>query len=245
MSMDVLLDRVLRDVAHSETPEITGFLAMRGREYDGHLMIVGRAVNGWSENICPAELQDNERRGEFASVVHRSVSAVSSDHCPMSWVSDQWEAAKGYNTRRSAFWRVTRSVTERLAVSAGEDLWPSTLVWSNLYKIAPSDGGNPNSALRDAQFEGCVAILEKQHALFLPRRILFLTGRDWAEPFLRRMNGRESEQDPHERQYVEGAGILATEAGNFVRYVVAKHPQGKREAALVDEVVEAFGFRLV
>lgn len=37
----------------------------RGQRYNGALMAIGRAVNGWDAEISPAELQQPERRMAF------------------------------------------------------------------------------------------------------------------------------------------------------------------------------------
>lgn len=63
----------------------------------------------------------------------------------MLWVKDGWGATDRYNTKRSAFWRAVRGVVEGLGISDVEhDTWSSHLVWSNLYKLSPADGGNPS-----------------------------------------------------------------------------------------------------
>jgi|GEM_PF-5099157 hypothetical protein len=37
---------------------VTAFMAMVGNEYKGELMVVGRAVNGWTRGWRPQELND-------------------------------------------------------------------------------------------------------------------------------------------------------------------------------------------
>ena len=52
---DLFASRVLaavgREAAGLPRSPLTGFLGMAGRSYDHGLMVVGRAVNGWTESI--------------------------------------------------------------------------------------------------------------------------------------------------------------------------------------------------
>lgn len=99
---------------------------------------------------------------------------------------------KGYNTKRSAFWRCIRGVVQGLGVADVEDAgWSSHLVWSNLYKVSPAGGGNPKGVLRKVQFRGCAELLNSELRTYRPSRVLFATGFDWAEPFLKEAELRE------------------------------------------------------
>jgi hypothetical protein len=147
----------------------------------------------------------------------------------MSWITASWGAPECYNIQKSAFWRVIRAVVERLNIANLDDEetpWSSHLVWSNLYKIAPAKDGNPGSNLQRDQFNGCLKLLQCELQHYLPRRLLFLTGHDWAYPFL--------SQVLEDRTLLEGLSFV--EAMGHVRCcfhaatcVVASHLQGKNE----------------
>ena len=217
--------------------EVTGFLAIEGHAYDGGLMVIGRAVNGWTEGICTRKLSDPSNVTRYAALVEDSV--VNASKCPMSWVTDSWSASQEYNTKRSAFWRCVRNVTMSLNIVESEcENWSSHLVWSNLYKVSPASGGNPNSALRNAQLDGCVELLKLELRTYRPSRLLFLTGMDWAAPFLAETNLQENE----EFHYVKKYGRLNMEDGFETQCVVADHPQGKPEADWVREAVTALNY---
>lgn len=213
--------------------EITGFLAMTGDLYTGDLMVIGRAVNGWLRGIMPAELGQREIANEYAEEVFRSVTAKGK--CPMQWVTESWGDTKGdYNTARSAFWRVIRQTVGVLGVADIEDTkWPSHLVWSNLYKIAPAGSGNPGSALAKAQFDNCLALLNLELKTYAPRKLLFLTGWDWAGQFL-----KSYPNIVMHKGLLEASGTITLPTGDTCRIAVAKHPQGKPEALWVKEVSE-------
>ncbi len=144
-----------------------------------------------------------------------------------------------YNTRKSAFWRVIRKVVDELKIADVErPEWPSYLVWSNLYKFAPADGGNPSSTLCTIQLDECKSLLQKEIQTYRPKRIIFLTGIDWAEPFITALEV-ETATIP-EQQYVEAVGKLDAPQGLQSCIVVAAHPQSKKENWWVGEVVDAF-----
>lgn len=210
--------------------EITGFLAMAGQSYDGALMVVGRAVNGWTDGILPAALGVPAEVSRYATLVQESVAG--SGECPMLWVTAGWGATEGYNTKRSAFWRSLRRVVQGLDIADVEAAgWSSHIVWSNLYKLSPAGGGNPSNVLRDIQLSGCAELLKLEFRTYRPSRILFLTGADWAAPFLSTCEL----QDGSRFQYVERVGLC-----DGARCVIAAHPQGKPEEVWASEVLAAF-----
>lgn len=234
--------RQLADMFAAVTPEVTlkpvtGFLAMKGHKYSGELMVVGRAVNGWADGRTAEELRTEEQRLAYAHEIYKSVNEGDDEDCPTSWVVKAWGAPKGeYNSARSAFWRVTRSVVSGLGIANVEEIsWPSHIVWSNLYKIAPSDGGNPGDKLSDAQLSACQKLLQWEMDSYQPRRILFLTGW-WADCFLEGFWAEEPKQAAESSLKV---GRLRHAAGTAA-CVVAEHPQGKSEAPMVDSIVQAF-----
>lgn len=230
-----LAELVFRPVAakRHEFPDLARFCSLRGCRYQGQLMVVGRAGNGWKDvGWAPKEASEPEDLERIAC----KLSEIS-----MSWVTDRWRSPPpDYNTRRSAFWRVIRSVSLKLVEGACEDDWPTRLVWSNLYKVAPWAGGNPSAALQRVQRAGCKELLNLEISAFRPKRVLFLTGWNWAEKLLDASPGMRR---PPGAQLVEKVWDrpLASEPGSPVsRFVVAAHPQGKSEGRWTQEVLEAF-----
>lgn len=212
--------------------KITGFLPIKGNKYTGDLMVVGRAVNGWCDGIYPSDLNDPLKAQRYSDLVESSVTSGDVNVCPMQWVVDSWGNIDGYNTKRSSFWRTIRQVVGELNINDIEsNSWASKLVWSNLYKISPTDGGNPSDKLCDISFPGCVELLNMEIEVFKPSKILLLTGANWADGFL-------SISEPKEKckfDYVEKHGIRGD-----IKCVIASHPQGKEESLWVNEVVTAF-----
>lgn len=222
-------------LSKTEAP-LTGFLAMRGSHYrTGGIMVVGRAVNGWTDGIHLNDLRDAKKAEAYAKKVQRSVEAGMS--CQMRWVSDRWGASRGYCTKRSAFWRCIRGVVHKLAATNPKsEQWASHLVWSNLYKLSPEKGGNPSEALCEAQFPGCKELLDLEIKTYRPGRLLFLTGWNWAKDFLPGEAGAGSSKPG----LVAWDGKVHHQHWGGLCCVVAVHPQGRDESCWIDEVVNTF-----
>lgn len=239
--VEQLLPLIGTNAATLPNQAVTGFLSMAGHLYSNELMVVGRAVNGWAEGVLPEALSTPTSAADYAATIFDSV--VGNGTCPMSWVTNCWANPSNpdskYNTKKSAFWRVIRAVVAESGIAnTGENTWPSHLVWSNLYKVAPEEGGNPGGALRQVQLNECVSLLGQELDVYLPRRLLLLTGLDWAEPFLRDIAPTFSHVTSG--SYVEATAEIFHKAGNSTRVVVAAHPQGKSEGIWVKEVIQAF-----
>ena len=219
--------------------DVTGFLSMEGHLYDNKLMVVGRAVNGWTDGVAPSDLSSPSLAADYAKLVFSSV--IGKDSCPMTWVTDCWENPdpEKYNTKKSAFWRVIRAVAAESGITNTDDAaWSSHLVWSNLYKFSPEEGGNPGNALRHVQLPACISLLQQELNDYRPRYLLLLTGLDWAEPYLQQVAPTFT-QTP-DGGYVEAIAEILHESGNATKVVVAAHPQGKSESIWVQEVIRAF-----
>ena len=123
------------------------------------LLFIGRATNGWgtdsTESVDVLFDGDDNSRG-FA------------DPNQMSWL----ESHPSYNWQRSAFWRVVSNVSQ--SYTQGE--WFNGIAWTNLYKIAPYDGGNPSNRLCYEQLPICQKILKNEIEILSPKFVILLTG---------------------------------------------------------------------
>ena len=240
--------------------KVAGFLAMVGHNYSSELMVVGRATNGWcGSNLSTSKLEDFVDEAIENAGPH---FGAENQRCPMSWIIDQWGLSRAketykkmdlnpddaYSTARSAFWRVTKRVTEALGIAKDDpsknESWPSHLVWSNLYKIAPACKGNPPKWLSEPQTEACVSLLKMELDTYRPKRVIFLTGLDWAEELWNKIPGANT-LVKHDGLLVEAVGTFDLPAqrelpSQRIRIVVAKHPQGKKGDDWVRCVLDAF-----
>ena len=237
-----VLAAVGRDAPRFCESTVIGFLAMVGSLYVNALMVVGRAPNGWRVNgVGPEELAADAEAERYSHKVLDSVNRARGDReCPMSWITDQWGPNPEYNTNKSAFWRVIRRVAGNLEIAdIDQNSWPSHLVWTNLYKVAPEDGGNPSGILRNVQRRGCIELFRLELATYTPSRLLLLTGADWAAEFLQHLDGTSG--DFGRLDYVERLGTLSIGPDHYpIQYVVAKHPERKPEDPWIDDVCRAF-----
>jgi hypothetical protein len=230
---DQLYERLLADAAGAATnpgAEVTPFWPIIGWKYDGSLMVVGRSVNGWIENWPVGQLAEPSVRQQVVRTMR--TDAEREDRCRMLWVTElAGKTAHRYNTNRSAFWRVLRSLTLQLTPADPAD-WPSNLAWSNLYKLAPAAGWNPGADLQRAQRESAAALLAAEIEALKPARLIALTGRWWIAPFAESLGMSITWRDG----LVEGVRTYGA-----TRVVVARHPMGKPRERLVAEVLAAFG----
>ncbi len=252
-----ILSSVGRESAQLPNEKITGFLSMTGHAYNHELMVIGRAVNGWLNGVYPNKLSNQivthaqdafdraTKPSPHANAIRRPILPITNP-CPMLWVTDLWgahRAGKDYNTAKSAFWRVIKNVVHQLNIkNINDDNWPSHLVWSNLYKISPAEGGNPSDKLCDLQLDGCLEFLKMEIKNYQPKRILFLIGiKQWepARKFITALHRKIGATNPAFTQ-VQAYGNATNDCGHQYRFVVASHPMRKPEDPWVNEVLQAF-----
>lgn len=237
---------IMKRLVFSVTQHSTGlpdeklgfFSAHVGALYSHRLMVVGRATNGWNSGFSPLELSNSQEK--HTECVKRIADEICNHN--LQWYADTWGKGKQsggneeYDPQRSAFWRVIRETSQQLnIVNQAPDKWPSFLVWSNLYKVAPVKGGNPSEKLCRIQRQDCIALLKHEISLFKPKAIVFLTGYNWAKPFIEHISTNFSEL---QKTYMEISGYINKLDDIRSCFVVAKHPQGKKESTWVKELVE-------
>lgn len=231
-SYEAVFERALEDAAVAATDleiPLAPFWPLRGADYDGGLLVIGRSVNGWVEDWTARQLREPSVRRTAVETMRSD--AEPADGCRMRWVTDLWGARNGYNTHRSAFWRVLRRIVlSDTSPGASEDHWSSRLAWTNLYKVSPALGWNPGADLQRAQRQSAIELLKLEIEEFAPRRVLALTG-GWIDPFFDGLGLTISSRNG----LVEGVG----EQGDCA-WVVAKHPMTKPEDRFVSEVLVAF-----
>lgn len=218
------------------------FVPIRGRLYGGdilsgteekiRLMIVGRAPNGWKKEVTVDSAED----------FGKSAKKTFYDINRFGWVKDA--EVSGYLLSRSAFWRVSKQIWERLTGRIDPN-WIDYIAWSNLYKISNNEG-NPSTTMCRAQFECCKELLEKEILLYEPTHIVFVT--DYPVWFAD-INSKGKvcsfdDKDVFDLNYnsngiVEAYGTL--KADSKTKVVVTKRPESLNNTAFVDEVMKYFG----
>lgn len=191
------------------------------KEKNTGILFVGKATNGWLKSSSDVDLLFGD-----------SKDSIFARKDQMKWVSNLENNNDGYNTRKSAFWRIIKATTETLYPKKE---WYSIIAWSNLYKIS-FEKGNPNEKLKLAQKEYCKKILEEEINILSPKYVVFLTS-GWDKVFLKHLNeGTDPIQENsilwNEKYYSKSYTI------NNVTYISTKHPQGKNEEKHVKVITE-------
>lgn len=219
----------------TEPPPLTLSPARVGSSYSMHkeLMVVGRAPNGWDLQIAPDALRDSDYRND---VVERAFNEIGD---PMDWLRTSWTGGgPGYRAQRSAFWRVAYALLAKYTdVEPGN--WHSNIAWSNLYKVAPWDGGNPSNRLCAVQLETARLLFNLEIRKFRPKRILIMAGWNWARDF--DLGDKQDGPPPPASQFVEFAKSISFTPDYEAQVVVSQHPARKPgDQLIIDEIDRAF-----
>ena len=216
-----LYSKLLNDVSTYEK-DICTFFVQTGKEYfssSKRLLFIGKATNGWiSEERDVEKLFDLEN--PYRIVNRRD---------QMEWVHQLEGARDTYNTKKSAFWRLIKNVSFDFLCK--ED-WYNYVAWSNLFKIAPWEGGNPNSILRQLQSDTCVSILHEELRLLKPDAIILLTS-GWEALYFDSLGLSESNRNVQKWNHYSSFYQIH----NGILFIQSVHPQGKPEQEHADCLV--------
>ena len=91
------------------------------------------------------------------------------------------------------------------------------------------------NSLIKLQEDECKKLIECELKMFKPKKVLFLTGLDWAEPFLENLQLGVKEHITSPSGYK-----CANISKEGIKYAITPHPQCKKE----DELVEFLVFHL-
>ena len=148
------------------------------------LMVVGRAMNGWGSfkdiHDVDSAITDTFRLLEEKNVL-ADVTTRGGIHTEDGT----------YYYSKSKFWKLIKYVLEEYGEAKefswycdnGEPEWNQKIVWSNLYKISPSLGGNPNEQFIKNNMQTYIDILMEEIEINQPDKILFITDWNCMNPF--------------------------------------------------------------
>ena len=100
--------------------EKCAFFAQVGENYQKKIMVIGRACNGYITSSL-----------NIHTLFGTSEEAIVNRNDQMKWVADCAGNKDGYNTNKSAFWRVTKRIAQKFYPND----WYSYIAWSNVCKI--------------------------------------------------------------------------------------------------------------
>ncbi len=161
--------------------KLTAQYTLVGEDYrncENRLLFIGRSVNGWEADYCWDISQDFNNKS-----AHLKANEIIEywNKSNLEWVKTP---LPGKKKRRESYpyWYLAKSLTKVLT-NATNDNWIHKLAWSNLYKIAPRDGGNPWGSLCAAQLQNARKILTYELETLKSTHVIFVTGADWFSDF--------------------------------------------------------------
>jgi hypothetical protein len=229
-----------------------------GKEYfadrNRTFMLVGRALNGWDKN------QDTPIN-DFEWLIKKGIKYSETRPQNTNWHN------------KSSFWRCTKIICDKLFgfetsnVCDDEYAYLKHIAWSNLYKIAPKSGGNPNNKLCRVQLTPCIELLSYEIEILKPHYIWFDTGCDWTHEFVdygcdnftknmvdkpsnifTLLHGVKDSGKWKECTKSKNANVLATrgiiwEDDETTKMVISKRSEYKKEDAFTAEILSCFGIK--
>lgn len=181
----------------------------------------GRACNGWLSTSQDIDI-----------LFGNSEESIFNRRDQMKWVEDFAGNKEGYNTNKSAFWRVTKQIAQCFYPKE----WYSYIAWSNVCKVAPWEGVNPNDALYYAQLQSSQKIFETEIRLLSPKVVVMFTGYNWARDFLKFFNDNQEPKSIMCKNWDKYACNVYYIKGTY--FIVTEHPQGKKEPPHVECIAD-------
>lgn len=217
------------------------FWPMKGKQADGHLLVIGRALYGWcTKPFLASSCSDSMGRSEIIAdaIAYSSITDNPITHLHETWRQQRQDHLHAYNPRMSSFWSVAETVSRQLLDPSKEpQQWTDALSWTNLFKLSLSPTGNPPASLRSKILQASVELLKAEIDAIRPKRILFLTGRWWAHPFLESCTLLEN---PPQLRYIHQIGYWTLPNGGRSFVVVADHPERKKRCLISSGILESF-----
>ena len=153
---------------------------------DVKLMVVGRAPG----SFCKDKNEEKNKVGKIeCNVIDYTISAPDTnkvkycfdthyyeeDH--LSWIHKEKEEKGERYIDAKPFFSLAKAVFLELTKKKQDFEWYKSICHSNIYKIVPTCGGNPNVALRKAQEDAMAEILNAEIQYYKPTHILVIDSR--------------------------------------------------------------------
>lgn len=216
--------------------DFSHFAAMKGVKYDNQnirLLVVGRAVNGWGQ------FSVNDRTS-FGSDAENKFNNQNFDWVKVNEYGALWNE-NDYFLTKSPFWRTIQTVWEGLSEQK-ETRWIDYIAWTNIYKVAPSDTGNPTTSMCKCQLETCKKILDTEIKVFNPTHILFITGWEWWFDQIIDLFEKTEFIENNKRGnsiFVEGTAIYKYD-NKSIPVVVSCRPEMRPEKEVSEQILKYF-----
>ena len=178
--------------------EKCAFFPQVGEDYQKEIMVIGRACHGYITSSL-----------NIHTLFGTSEEAIVNRKDQMKWVEDCAGNKDGYNTNKSAFWRVTKRIAQKFYPND----WYSYIAWSNV----------------------CKKIFEEEVRQLSPKFVIMFTGEDWAKDFLLYLNKSKELKSIKELDWDKYKCHVYDINGTF--FILTEHPQGKKEKVHAESII--------
>ncbi|MEI6817474.1 MAG: hypothetical protein WCL14_12755 [Bacteroidota bacterium] len=153
------------------------------------ILFAGRAQNIWGGGI----FKPHDVKNKLNSIINDAINFSEpneENECSMKWIVDCWYGTKGteyekcypdMRLNKSQFWRVIKGVTNK--VQGEKEIFTESIAWTQYYKIAPKDGGNPDRHSESTPQDDNYAydLLEREIEILKPDYLIYFIGKNWME----------------------------------------------------------------
>ena len=210
-------DLIFSSLFASTNTKLTAGMYLTGEHYgstENKLLVVGRALNGWEDTYCwyihdthidikstaleiieawNEQTNGTKAHDRYSGKIQSAQTKLSPEACRrLEWVRSYYKGKKRSTESSSPFWTLSKKVTNQL-LSDHEKDWTKYIAWTNLYKLAPFNGGNPDDELCSLQKDICKNIFQKELNHLAPTHILVIAKKYWKNELAE--DGEE--QNPH------------------------------------------------
>ncbi len=168
---------------------------------DADFLVYGQAVNGW--NMITNKNTSIGYDFVLNAIIFSNKCFIDKKvkHSPLDWVNVYWSKSTyeafvitkkrrdfynpvNYECNRSFFWNVVyKLINKYYGFDENSWDWSKKLVWSNLYKIAPAEGLNPNADEIAIQQPLSIELVKRELEEIKPKYCIVLTNYSGWEPF--------------------------------------------------------------
>ena len=210
-------DLIFYSLCASTNTKLTAGMYLTGEYYgstENKLLVVGRALNGWEDTYCwythdthidikstaleiigawNEQTYGTKAHDRYSSKIQSTQTKLSPEDCRrLEWVRSYYKDKKRSTESSSPFWCLSKKVTKQLLPEYEKD-WTKYIAWTNLYKLAPFNGGNPDSELCSLQKDTCKIILQEELNHLTPTHILVIAKKHWKNE----LSINAEENNPH------------------------------------------------
>jgi hypothetical protein len=147
-----------------------------GQKYKNELLVIGREPLYWREEFSPEEISVRGPEYVFDNkVLQPGLSGLSSS-CRYNIL---------YNSLHDPIWMCIKDVVINLGICQNKENWSSCIALTYLYKLAYCNKEYLSQKPMSIQFEYCREMLHLELSILKPKRVLFLTGMNFAQQFLK------------------------------------------------------------